>query len=457
MEKIFEKLHSFASLPKFTQRLSVQLKEELPAGLQKAWKLAVFEGESNIKPCPYGGEYFTAGGRGGWHDMLFGQDTVACGLLSFNRLYPEVMKNQIRSYVLARLNIGFMCPEGWELENCDRAIPLHMNVWQPDSREFCDRYHMSPALNRTGQDVGWLWTAGDLFDISGDRMDWAWLYGMGNIFFDYFYKPFYDETDGLYLGQASFIDVGWNGYPFALRGLSKQEERNRAVQIKTPSVNALYVRGMDVMAHAAELLGKTKEATAWKDRADALRKAIREHLRLPDGTFAYFKHKDGRLEPRCEALGAAYCILAEVVTGADAAKALAEDTLQFSDAGVSLFYPFYEENPGIYHNRAAWPFASTFYYMAKEKVTGESCLTADACQLANAIVIPKKVNGNCQGTPEDYRTGSFMEYVAWAENEPRGTAAQIYTISAFMNLCIRNGWLSKTIPQSRFLKYKEIL
>jgi hypothetical protein len=352
--------------------------------------------------------------------------------------------------VLARLNIGFMCPEGWLLENCEKAIPLHMNVWQPDSREFCNRYHMSPALNRTGQDVGWLWTDGDLFDLHGDRMDWAWLYGMGNIFFDYFYKPFYDEADGLYFGQASFIDVGWNGYPFALEGLDKQSERNKAVWIKTPSCNALYVRGMDVMAHAARVLGRDEDARHWQEKADCLRKAIRDHLRLPDGTFAYFKHKDGHLEPRCEALGAAYCILADVVTGQDAVKALAAHTLQFSDVGVSLFYPFIEENPGIYHNRAAWPFASTFYYLAKEKVTGESCLQQDARQLANAIVIPKKVNGNCQGAPEDYQTGSFMEYVAWEEKEARGTCAQCFTISAFMNLCLRNGWLENEFPRSRF-------
>ena len=93
--------------------------------------------------------------------------------------------------------------------------------------------------------------------------------------------------------------------------------------------------------------------------------------------------------------------------------------------------------------------------MAKEKVTGESCLEADAKQLSGAIVIPQKINANAQGCLADYQTGSFMEYVAFREAEPRGTAAQSYTISAFMNLCIRNGWLSKEIPQSRFLQYKE--
>lgn len=451
LEKTFAKLYALQPVSGFVPRLQTAMRKDLPEALQKAWQLAVYEAEANIKPCPYGGEYFTAGGRGGWHDMLFGQDTVACGLLAFNRLYPQVMKNQLRSYVLARLNIGFMCPQGWQLQNCDKAIALNMNVWQPDSREFCNRYHMSPALNRTGQDVGWLWTAGDLFDLHGDRMDWAWLYGMGNIFFDYFYKPFYDETDGLYFGQASFIDVGWNGYPFALQGLDKETERNRAVWIKTPSCNALYVRGMDVMAHAAEILDRPEEAVLWKKKADTLRRAIRDRLRHPDGTFAYFMYPDGKLEPRCEALGAAYCILADVVTGEDAKKALAADILQFSNAGVSLFYPFYEENPSIYHNRAAWPYASTFYYLAKEKVTGCSCMQEDATQLAGAIVIPAKLNTNVVGTAQDYLTGSFMEYVAWESQEPRGTCAQCFSISAFMNLCIRNGWLDLPIKGSRFL------
>lgn len=451
----FSKMNTFRPVsqvaPDFKPRLTLKMKDSAPESLKRAWELAVFEAEANISPCPYGGEYFTAGGRGGWFDMLFGQDTVACGLLAFNRLYPEVMKNQIRSYVLARLNIGFMCPDGWLLENCDRAIPLGMDVWQPNSRAFCERYHMSPALNRSGQDVGWLWCAADLFERSGDRMDWAWLLGMGEIFFDYFYRPFYDETDGLYFGQASFIDVGWNGYLFALDpSLTKEQERNADVWIKATSTNALYVRGMDAMARAAEILGRENEAEKWRTRAENLREAIRTHLRLPDGTFSYFMHKNGELEPRREALGAAYCILADVVTGNEAKIALAADQLQFSEAGVSLFYPFYEENPGIYHNKGAWPFATTFYNMAWEKATGEGRMQEDAAQLANAIVIPKKINQNAKGTPEDYQTGSFMEYVAFRENEPRGTCAQCFTISAFMNWCLRHGLLEEDFLPTKF-------
>ena len=81
---------------------------------------------------------------------------------------------------------------------------------------------------------------------------------------------------------------------------------------------------------------------------------------------------------------------------------------------------------------------------------GKSDMKQDATQLAGAIVIPKKINANAQGTMADYQTGSFMEYVAWEEKEARGTCAQCFTISAFMNLCLRNGWLDREIHSSRF-------
>ena len=56
MEEIFKKLRDFQSVPQFSRRLTVEMKKDLPESLRKAWDLAVFEAESNIKPCPYGGE-----------------------------------------------------------------------------------------------------------------------------------------------------------------------------------------------------------------------------------------------------------------------------------------------------------------------------------------------------------------------------------------------------------------
>ena len=62
----------------------------------------------------------------------------------------------------------------------------------------------------------------------------------------------------------------------------------------------------------------------------------------------------------------------------------------------------------------------------------------------------EELNKNVVGSLEDYATGTFHEYAGWENQEPRGCWAQCFSISSFMNLCIRNGWLNREIPRSRF-------
>ena len=50
----------------------------------------------------------------------------------------------------------------------------------------------------------------------------------------------------------------------------------------------------------------------------------------------------------------------------------------------------------------------------------------------------------------DYATGTFNEMNRWDTQEPSGVFAQVYTLSAFMNLCLRKGWLENSFPRSRF-------
>ena len=70
LDETFAKMKAFMpvgkKVPNFHPRLRVEMKEDMPDFLKSAWDLAVFEAEANIQPCSYGGEYFTAGGRGGW-------------------------------------------------------------------------------------------------------------------------------------------------------------------------------------------------------------------------------------------------------------------------------------------------------------------------------------------------------------------------------------------------------
>ena len=451
LAELFKKMNGYTPVtalrPDFVPETPVRIKPTMPPELRKAWDLALFEVESNGVASPYGGRYFTAGGRGvGWRGMIFGQDTFGAGLLALNTLYPDLMKSQIRTYCLARVNIGFIGPRNWLIEGLEKAVPLDLDVWVPGGRQFAERYSMSPALNRTGMDVGWLWNAADLFDRHGDLMDWAWLYGMGDLFFDYFYKPFHDERDGLYWGQPSFVDVGVNGYPPEF-GRRTQAARNKGLWVKATSTNCMYVKSMEAMASAAERLGMSLKAAGWREAAARLTQAIRDTLRFPDGTFTYFKHPDGRLEPRQEALGAALAVLSGVVTGEEAVAAIRHYPI--TDLGVPIIHPFYDNSQG-YHNNASWPFIDAFFMMACEKATGRSFGLPHARSAAYAIHDdPGQAKTEA---PIDVSTGTFAEVVNWMTRTPGGHPAQMWSICGFLNLCLRSGWTTPDVTwDSRFL------
>ena len=73
-------------------------------------------------------------------------------------------------------------------------------------------------------------------------------------------------------------------------------------------------------------------------------------------------------------------------------------------------------------------------------------------QLATSITIPENesISPRNVGQWEDYLTGTFREVINFEEEKPFGVCAQSWTVAAFMNLCLRNGWLDAEIPHSRF-------
>ena len=163
------------------------------------------------------------------------------------------------------------------------------------------------------------------------------MYNNGNDCFDKLYAPFFDPADGIYRGQASFIDIHFpggkaSGYP---QDFSVEE----CVMIKPTSTNCLYYRGLLAMAFAAKKLNKSEEALEWQQKAERLKQAIVSNLCFEDGTFTYFKHTNGELEQRARcALGPALAVVTGIVEGDDALKAIAGYPVSW--AGVPLFYPF---------------------------------------------------------------------------------------------------------------------
>lgn len=410
---LMKKTTNLLMLPQATPKLDIKYmgKDKI---IEKMWYIALEDIEKNYCINTEYGVVYAAGGYNAhkdWDGLAFNRDTAYSGLLALNRLYPNEMLTTIKAVRKYREKLKFVCTPETELEGIDGV-----EVIDVDFKEFKKIFHKGSAINKT-DDVAWIWCTYDLFK-KNQFDEWQWFYETADKNFKEFYFPFFDETDGLFFGQPTFIDVGLYGYPEHF-GYNTKEARNNGVWVKATSTNALYYKALSIMSEVAEMLNLYEEAKEWKLRAHNLKNAILKHLRFEDGTFAYFKHKNGSLEDRHEALGTAFTVLLEIVEGDEAKCALSGCML--TPYGVPLIYPFYENGNSL-HNYASWPFVDTFYLLALEKAYGESF-----------------VNQNLMIMLNDSVDGHIYEYKNLMTNYIWGAKAQLWSIAGFVNACIRGG------------------
>ncbi len=383
--------------------------------LERLWSCALYDVESNILELR-GKPYFCAGGRGkGFNQMVFTRDFAYASLLGVGNYYPDIMRSCMEMSRELRLEMGLLVPEdhdiGWVFAD---------HVEHIDHGEFMRKYGTNPYCRRT-DDVVWLWWAEELFkDNFNTLSDWQWIYDTGKRCFDELYTPFFDESDGLYWGQATFIDIGFNGYP-PIPGVEYNtvEAYRKSLQIKASSTNALYYHGMMVMSRCAERLGLQAEADAWSLKAKELRQSYRKNFIRPDGSIIYYIHADGMPEPRREALGTALAVLLGLLDNSEGAAAFKDYPEYWW--GIPLFTPFYDTEAS-YHNHSSWPFVNSFYLRAKAQATGCDTLPQELALLVRS----------CHGD-------TFHEWIRSHDHKPSGKEAQLWTLGAFLGAAAKTG------------------
>jgi hypothetical protein len=385
---------------------------------ERAWCLALRDAETNIVTSPDGKKYFGAGKTFGM--TVYTRDISYSGVLGLNKLYPEIMKSSLEYSRNVRLTLGLTVPAG-------QTIPEINGNWIEDTTPgtFINKYKTHPYTRRT-DDVVWVWAAYDLFENNPGLADWQWLYDKITDSFSILYEPFYDSSDGLFHGQASFIDVH-NADGTKTTGYPHDYSMNDCILVKATSTNSLYYMAHKCMAKVCEKLGKNSEASGWLTKAEALREAMLSTLRFADGTFTYYKDKNGNLQPRREALGTALAVITGVVEGEDARNCLAGYPVSW--AGVQLLYPFFPDISGVYHNNTAWPFVDTFFLWAKEMAEEKDYTSQSAAMLTRCTY-----------------GGSFREIVNWNTKEPARSQSQLWTAAGFINVCLRAGIVGEIIP-----------
>ena len=240
-------------LPEPQPKCAVRLKGTTPL-VERLWRIALSDIEKNVVETP-DGCYLGAGKSFGV--TVYTRDISYSGILGVNALYPDLMLNSIRFTRKMRLEQSFRVAQGY----CVKEIDVPWVEENISEREYLQKYHTNSYTRRT-DDVVWMWCAADLIKRQGARQEWAWLFDTGKEFFRRFYQPFFDKRDGLYFGQATFVDIHFTDYKAT--GYPIEWEIPDCVLIKSLSTNCLYVMGLDAMAVAAAKLGFHAEAQEWE-------------------------------------------------------------------------------------------------------------------------------------------------------------------------------------------------
>jgi len=376
--------------------------------MERLWQVAL----SDVEKCIHekeGRMVLSAGATFG----VYTRDVAYANILGINDLFPEVAWSSIvftREYLYD--TFGYKVPKGYVLADAFENIPWEVQdvpAYDPKADIDWNRtYHSFPVAT---DDVCWLWAMGDMMEKSElDEDKLRWIHRYGNAYNERYYEFFVDPEDGLYRGQATFVDVGGTGYPDSW---SKVDQ----VHAKYLSTNALYVKGFRVMAEVCTRLKLNEEARSWTDKAEILREKLRSTFLLADGSLVHVKTPDGYIDGRQHNLSIAFAILCDVVTPEEGKTAIQQYPVH--DYGVPLFYPIFNGRTG-YHNHTCWPFADTFFLKAKEIATGEDLTALNAALLARTCV----------------NDGTFHEFVG-CDREPRGSGSQLWTAAALIDVCRR--------------------
>ncbi|MBP5407330.1 hypothetical protein J6Z19_09365 [bacterium] len=228
------------------------------------------------------------------------------------------------------------------------------------------------------QDTG----SGGSWPISTDRVVWA-LGAMetlknleGNEYTSFLNKSYeaikntleadrtyvFDEKDGLYRGEQSFLDWREQTYPKWTADNTKHIGMS-----KTLSTNVLHYTAMKIVSEMAEELGRTTEAAQFTTQAESLKNAIKSGFYLADRkTFSTMKTTflDDSAVDKMDLLGEALTILSGVADDTQGAEIIAGYPV--TGAGPAVIFP-QEPDTKIYHNRAIWPFVTSYALRAAAK------------------------------------------------------------------------------------------
>ncbi len=427
-------------LPIVTPLNQSTLKGEQSPIVKGMWKIALNDMEKNLVTTPENGTYFAAGIR--YTTRIYTRDISFSAVLAGNDIYPREMLQSLKMTRKVRLEMGYKVSSPHVIKEINAPWEAITDI----EKEVMAKYS-SNSYTRATDDVIWMWAIDDLYAKNPDLADWQWFYTTGEKFYNDFYAPWFDATDGLYRGQATFQDLTHNGYP-------ESYTITDCVLLKAASTNALYYKGLTAMVNAARKSGQSDAVIAkWQAKADALRVAFQREFIFPDGRISYYKDRYGKLMPNQHNLGTALATIFGAITPEQAR--LAYTLYPVTPRGVSLIEPYLTDKLGS-HNSADWPFCTALFFWGKEIAEGKSYQAETVAQLARAMGTkfepkkPEKPGAKPSNEPGDWGDGfgSFHEKIDHVTGLIGGSGSQLWSAAGYLNIFLRHGQVNivKDIP-----------
>lgn len=181
----------------------------------------------------------------------------------------------------------------------------------------------------------------------------------------------FDAADGLYTGEASFLDWREQSYSAWI-----VDDIASLASSKALSTNVAHFKALTLAAALAAQAGQPAQAQRYGDWAAQLKAAINRRFWLADaGMYASITgpHFDGAPLHSFDWLGQSLAIVTGVADAAQTGSILAH--YPHGPNGAPVIYP---QQPGrpIYHNRAIWPFVTA--YGLRAAAIGGNVAAADA-------------------------------------------------------------------------------
>ncbi len=207
----------------------------------------------------------------------------------------------------------------------------------------------------------------------------------------------FDEGDGLYGGEQSFLDwrdqtyAKWITADIAHIGMSK-----------SLSTNVLHYQGLRLAARLATELGQDELATRYSLWASELKQAINHGFWLADEKM-YASLINTSTDPspayKFDLLGESLAILAGIADEEQAKEIVSRYPM--GPYGAPVYFPQQPDMP-VYHNRAIWPFVSAYGLKA-------------AARVQNVAVADRHVDSLMRGAALNL---SNMENLEWLSGQP---------------------------------------